>query len=347
MPRKVIIDCDPGHDDAIAMLAAYGHPAVQLLAVTTVCGNQTVDLVTRNARAVGALAGMTDVVFARGAAAPLVRAHRPAADIHGDTGLDGPRLPGPSAVPLDPRPADEVIVDLVMAAAPGEITLVATAPLTNLALALRREPRIADRVAGVSIMGGAIGPGNVTASAEFNILVDPEAAAAVFTAAWPVVMMGLEVTHRALATEPVRRRIRALGSPVAAYIDGLLAFFAARYSEHQGFDAPPVHDLCPVVHLIEPAVFELTRAPVAIETRGDLTLGRTVVDLRRPADPHCRHQVGTGMDADRFWDTVLDALSTLRPPGDPGSAARTDSAEPSVEHPRRGRDPVERKQNDV
>ena len=311
MTRTVIMDCDPGHDDALALFTAYGHPALDLIAVTTVCGNQTVDLVTRNARAVGAVAGMTGVTFARGAHAPLSRPHRPAADIHGDSGMDGPTLPDVESISLDLRPADEVIVDLIMAREPGEITILATAPLTNLALALQREPAIADRVAEVALMGGAIGQGNVTASAEFNILVDPEAAQQVFSASWPVVMMGLEVSHQALATNDVRRRIRALGSRTATFADELIEFFAARYQEHQGFAAAPVHDLCPVVYLIEPSLFDLVQAPVMVETRGELTLGRTVVDLRHAAPTSCRHIVCTGMDVERFWAVVLDGLSHL------------------------------------
>jgi purine nucleosidase len=311
MTRKLILDCDPGHDDALALLTAFGHPALELVAVTTVCGNQTVDLVTRNALAIGAVAGMTGVTFARGADAPLLRRHRPATDIHGETGMDGPPLPDASGMRLDPRPADELLVDLIRTAEPGEITLVATAPLTNLALALRRDPTIAERVAEVVIMGGAIGQGNVTASAEFNILVDPDAAALVLQAPWPVVMMGLDVTHQALATDEIRERIRELGSRAGSFADQLLDFFGARYLEHQGFTAPPVHDLCPVVHLIDPTVFTLVRAPIAVETVGSLTLGRTVVDLRRPADPDCRHAVGTELDADRFWQVVLDGLERL------------------------------------
>jgi purine nucleosidase len=308
--RRILMDCDPGHDDAIALLTAYGSPELDLVAVTTVCGNRDVDRVTANALALGTAVGMDGVLFARGAERPLAREHRSAADIHGESGLDGPVLE-PGRLPLDPRPAAELIVDLVMAAEPGELTLVATAPLTNLALALRREPAIAGRVREVAIMGGAIGAGNVTASAEFNILVDPEAAREVFAAPWSVTMMGLEVSHQALATAGVRARLAALGSKAGTLVGELLDFFAARYLEHQGFPDPPVHDLCPVVHLIDPTVFELVAAPVDVETAGELTLGRTVVDLRpRPGGP-ARHRVATGIDVDRFWDVAIDALGRL------------------------------------
>ena len=310
MPRKIILDCDPGHDDALAILAAYGNPAIELLAVTTVCGNQTVDLVTHNALVIGTVARMEGVEFARGAERPLRREHKAAADIHGASGMDGP-APREATIELDPRTAAQLIVDTVMTAEPGEITLVATAPLTNLALALRIEPAIADRVAEVAIMGGAIGQGNMTASAEFNILVDPEAAKEVFEAAWPVTMMGLEVSHQALATPDVRRRIRSLGNDVGTFTDELLEFFEARYLEHQHFAAAPVHDLCPVVYLIDPTVFDLVRAPIAVETKGELTDGRTVVDLRLPAAPDCRHQVGTGLDHARFWDIVVESIAAI------------------------------------
>ena len=310
MPRKIILDCDPGHDDALAILAAYGNPAIELLAVTTVCGNQTVDLVTHNALVIGTVARMHGVKFARGAERPLRREHKAASDIHGASGMDGPAPREPN-IELDPRTAAQLIVDTVMSAEQGEITLVATAPLTNLALALRLEPAIAGRVAEVAIMGGAIGQGNMTASAAFNILVDPEAAKEVFEAGWPVTMMGLEVSHQALATPDVRRRIRGLGNDVGTFTDELLEFFESRYAEHQHFEAAPVHDLCPVVYLIDPTVFDLVRAPIAVETRGELTDGRTVVDLRLLAAPDCRHQVGTGLDHARFWDIVVESIAAI------------------------------------
>jgi purine nucleosidase len=311
MPRTVIIDCDPGHDDAFALFTAFGSPELEVAAVTTVCGNQTVDLVTRNALAVVEVAGRTGtVVVARGAERPLSREHVPAAGIHGASGLDGPALPATPGE-IDPRPADQVIVDLVTAAGPGVVTLVATGPLTNLALALQRDPAIADLVAEVVIMGGAATQGNITPSAEFNIHVDPEAAAAVFDAAWPVTMMGLEVTHQALATADVRARVAGLETRVGRFGAELLDFFAERYLVEQQFEHPPVHDLCPVVYLVDPAVFTMTEAPIAVETRGTLTVGRTVVDLRGPAPLDCRHRVGLALDRDRFWDVVMAALARL------------------------------------
>ncbi|WP_229745794.1 nucleoside hydrolase [Rhodococcoides trifolii] len=308
MPRSIILDCDPGHDDAIALFVAHGSPEIDLVAVTTVCGNQTVDKVTANALAVCSLAGMTDVIVARGADGPLRRAHRPAPDIHGESGLDGPPLPV-NTMTLDDRTAAAVIVDEVMSRPAGSVTVVATAPLTNLALALRLEPAIAER-ASVAIMGGAIEQGNVTASAEFNILVDPDAAQEVFAAPWTVTMFGLEVTHLALATTEIRRRLIDIGSPVAAFADELLEFFGSTYADHQGFDAPPVHDLCPVVYLIDPSVFTIRSAPISVETEGEFTLGRTVVDLR-PQTVGGRHRVATGLDVAKFWDIALDSIGRI------------------------------------
>lgn len=307
MTTRVVLDCDPGHDDAFALFVALGHPGLELVAVTTVCGNQTVDKVTANALALLGHLGVDDVPVARGAEAPLVRAHRPAPDIHGESGMDGPVL-APGTQEVDPRTAAELIVDLVMAE-PG-LTIVATGPLTNLALALRREPAIAERVAGVAVMGGAVTTGNVTASAEFNTYVDPEAAAEVFAAPWTVTMMGLEVTHQALATPDVRERLAALGTRTGVLGGELLDFFGDRYREAQGFPHPPVHDICPVVHLVAPEVFAVVEAPVAVEVAGELTRGRTVVDLR-DSPPGATHVVGLSMDAGAFWDVVLDAVANL------------------------------------
>ena len=209
-PHKVVVDCDPGHDDAIALMLAHGSPEIDLLAVTTVAGNQTLEKVTHNARVVATVAGITGVPIAAGADRPMVRAPRTAPSIHGETGLDGPVLPDPQ-VPLDPRPAVDLIIETVLAHDPGAVTLVPLGPLTNIAYALRRHPPLVDLVAGVVLMGGGYSKGNVTAAAEFNIYCDPEAAQIVFSAGWPVTQVGLDLTHQALATPEVIDRITALG----------------------------------------------------------------------------------------------------------------------------------------
>jgi purine nucleosidase len=310
MPRKIILDCDPGHDDAVALLLAQAHPAIELLAVTTVAGNQSLPKVTHNALGIATLAGITAPVAA-GAERPLEREREYAADIHGESGLDGAVLPQAS-VALDPRHAVDLIVDLVMSHAPGEITLVPTGPLTNIALAVRREPRIVQRVREVVLMGGGAHMGNMTSVAEFNIWVDPEAADEVFSAGWPVVMAGLDVTHQALATPDVMQRFAVLPGAKAAFMTDLLAEYGRRYEDVQGFDAPPVHDPVAVAIVIDEELggnhVDLVSAPIAIETTGRHTTGMTVVDLR----PWVAHDVSTavvlGLDAGWFWDLVVDAV---------------------------------------
>lgn len=310
MATKIILDCDPGHDDAIAMLLAWGDPRVELLAITTVAGNQRLELVTRNAGSVAAVGGITGVPLAAGAARPLVREPGFAASIHGESGLDGPRLPEPTLLP-DARRAAELIVELVMAHEPGEVTLVPTGPLTNIALAARLEPRIVPRVREVVFMGGAVRGGNWSATSEFNVLVDPEAAQIVVGEAWPVTMIGLDATHQALATHEVRAALSAVGTASAGFVGELLDFYGGAYTREQGFAAPPVHDPCAVAYVIEPGLFETVRAPLSVELRGELTLGMTVADLRGPAPAGCLTRVALGVDADRFWVLVTRALARL------------------------------------
>jgi purine nucleosidase len=300
--RRIILDCDPGHDDALAILLAHGSPAIELVAITTVAGNQTLAKVTENARAVAAIAGITGVPIAAGMHRPLVRGAGSAPGIHGESGMDGPALPSERPA-LDPRHAVDLIIDEVMGAPAGSITLVPTGPLTNIAMAVRREPRLAERVREVVLMGGGVQGGNWTATAEFNILADPEAAHIVFGAGWDVTMVGLDVTHRALATEEVVARFRAIDSDVGRFCVGLLDFFAASYRDAQGFDAPPVHDPVAVAHVLDPSILEVRRAP--------LTVGMTVADLRTAAPADCRTAVATGIDSDRFWDLVIDAVARL------------------------------------
>lgn len=331
-PRKILLDADPGHDDAVALLLAHANPRVDLLAVTTIGGNQTLEKVTRNALGVLTLLGATDIPVAAGCTRPLVRPVRVAADIHGESGLDGVDLPAPG-ITLDPRHAVDLIIDTVMAHAPGEVTLVPTGPLTNIALAARKEPAIVERVREVVLMGGGVHEGNATAVAEFNILCDPEAAAIVFDAGWEVVMVGLDVTHQALATPEVAARVDELDSPVSRFVGQLIAAFGRAYRDVQGFDAPPVHDPCAVAYVIDPTVVETVSVPVSVELSGALTRGRTVADLRAfgaalasgvpgggaagvaassaDADPACNTSVATRLDVDRFWDLVVDAVERL------------------------------------
>ena len=318
MPHRVILDCDPGHDDAIAILLAHGHPEVELLAITTVAGNQTLDKTTHNARRVATLAAINGVPIAAGCDRPLLRELVTAGGVHGESGLDGADLPEPS-VPLADAHAVELIIDLVTAS-PGEVTLVPTGPLTNVALALRREPRLARLVREVVLMGGSYTRGNLTPAAEFNVAVDPEAAAIVFEAGWPLTMIGLDLTHQAQATPEVVERISAVGTPVSAAVVQLLQFYGRRYRERTGAGAPPVHDPCTIARLVAPEVVECVDAFVAVETQGRWTSGMTVTEFGAGQGRPCNAKVATRLDFQGFWDLVVDALDAIRPPEPPESA---------------------------
>ena len=313
MPNKIILDCDPGHDDAIAMLLAWGSPEIDLVGVTTVMGNQTIEKVTRNALSVARVAGITGVPFARGAHRPLVRQIEVAESIHGKSGLDGPRLPEPT-LELDPRHAVDFIIDTIMAADVGDITLVPTGALTNIAMAVRKEPRIVERVKQVVLMGGGVNIGNWSATSEFNIVIDPEAAHIVFNEPWPLTMVGLDLTHEALATPAVVEAIAAIGTAPSRFVGELLEFFGETYREQQGFEHPPVHDPCAVAFVIDPTVMQVTRVPLDVELAGTLTLGMTVADFRAPAPADCTTQVAGKLDHAKFWSLVVDALERI---GDP------------------------------
>ncbi|WP_040156067.1 uridine-preferring nucleoside hydrolase UriH [Mobilicoccus massiliensis] len=309
MPRKIVLDCDPGLDDAVAMLLAHGSPEIDLLAVTTIGGNQTLEKVTRNALSIATLAGITAPVAA-GCARPLVQPVQVAGHVHGDSGLGGVTPPEPT-LRLDPRHAVDVIVETVMAHPPGEVTLVPVGPLTNIALAVRREPRIVERVAEVVLMGGACHMGNQSAVAEFNIACDPEAADVVFSAGWPLTMVGLDLTYQARATDEVFARIGEIGGPVGEFVLGMLGFYRDAYRRNRGLDSPPLHDPCAVAYVIDRAVMSTRRVPVAIELTGTLTRGMTVADFRFPPPEDCPTQVGVTLDAERLWDLVLDALARV------------------------------------
>ncbi len=307
MSARIILDCDPGHDDAMAILLARGTPEIDLAAITTVAGNHQLELTTLNALRVCTLAGITDVPVAAGCAAPLIRPLVTAPEIHGTTGLEGHEWGEPN-VKAVPDHAVDLIVDMVMAA-PGEITLVPTAPLTNIAMAVRKEPRIAERVREVVLMGGAYTRGNVTPAAEFNIFVDPEAGAIVFAAGWPLTMIGLEVTHMAGATAAVFRRIGELNTPVARAVVGMLGFLREQVRRETGVDAPHVHDACAVARVARPELVACQEARVDVEVAGRFTSGMTVTDFRRRDGTTFNASVGTSLDVGGFWDLFVSALA--------------------------------------
>ncbi|OLO76268.1 nucleoside hydrolase [Actinomyces oris] len=311
MQRKILLDCDPGHDDAVAMMLAWGNPSIELLGVTTVGGNQTLDKVTRNALSVATVVGMHDVPIAAGCRLPLVRPVEIAPDVHGDSGLDGVELPEP-AVELDPRHGVDLIIETIMSNEPGTVTLVPTGPLTNIAMAARKEPRIVERVQEVVLMGGGYHVGNWSPVAEFNIKVDPEAAHIVFNEKWPIVMVGLDLTHQALATDEVAERIAAVPGSVSQFTLGLFTFFRKAYQDAQGFEFPPVHDPCTLAYLIDPTIVETVKVPLDVELNGSLTTGMTVADFRAPAPEDCHTKVATRLDAPQFWGLVVDAIDRIQ-----------------------------------
>ncbi len=306
--RRIILDCDPGHDDAIAILLAAHSPRLKLEAITTVAGNQTVEKTSQNALKVCSLAGIRDVPVAAGMDRPLIQEQHLAPEIHGETGLDGPLLPEPS-LRLAPVHAVDLIIDRLLQS-DGDLTIVATGPLTNIATAMRREPRILPKIERVVLMGGAIGVGNWTPAAEFNIYVDPEAAAIVFNSGCPLTMVGLEVTHQAQATAAVRQRLAALSSPTARLVEELLDFFARTYLTVFGLPAPPVHDPCAVAHVIDATLLQTRAMRVDIELCGEFTRGRTVCDVYGSTGRPVNAEVGLEIDVPRFWDLVIDTLST-------------------------------------
>jgi purine nucleosidase len=315
MPRKIILDCDPGIDDVFAILLAHGNPEIDLVAITTVAGNQTLEKVTRNALVTATIAGITNVPIAAGATQPLIRPQLLAPQYHGDSGLEGAHLAEPT-VALDHRHAVDLIIELVMASDPGEITLVPVGPLTNIALAMRREPEIVSRVAEVILMGGAYSTGNVTPTAEFNVIVDPEAASMVFRGAWKVTMIGLDLTNQATLSPDIMDRISAIDTLASSFLRDLFHPYQVAYHRLELMPDPPVHDPCAVALVIDPGIMELREAHVDVELSGAYTYGTTVtafLDRSFLIDRanQQRTQVATRLDRDRFWDLMVDAIAAI------------------------------------
>lgn len=305
---SVILDCDPGHDDAIALLLALASPEIELLGLTTVSGNKTVEQTTANAIRVLDHLGRDDIPVAAGADRPLVRRREVRANQHGETGLDGPDLPAPAR---EPRP--EHAIDWIagaLAASDEPVTLVATGPLTNVALFLARYPALEEKVERLVLMGGAIGEGNLTPAAEFNMWVDPEAGARVFSSGLDLTMIGLDVTYQALMTPAHAERLAAAGRAGKLVAD-LYAFYSGVHRERFGWQGAPVHDACAVAYVIDPALIETRTCGVRIDTGGELSRGRTNADRwnRLGWEPNCH--VAVGIDADRFMGLLVERIARL------------------------------------
>ncbi|HEX3977792.1 MAG TPA: nucleoside hydrolase [Solirubrobacteraceae bacterium] len=306
--KPIIIDCDPGHDDAAALLLALASDEVELVGVTTVAGNQTLAKTTANAIRVLDCAGRADVPVAAGADRPLMRELHVAADIHGETGLEGAELPGPSRVPGDVHAVDWIAATLE--SAPERVTLVPTGPLTNIALLFARYPGIEARIERIVLMGGSIGEGNVTPAAEFNIWADPEAAHRVFSTDVDLTMVGLDVTHQALLTPDHLEVLEGAGEPGKLIAD-LYGFFLSIHGDRYGWVGAPVHDAVAVAHVIDASLLQTTRCGVTIDTGGELSRGRTNVDVRRQTDWLPLHHVAVDIAAGRFLALLVERISAL------------------------------------
>ena len=306
MSIPIILDCDPGHDDAIALLLALASPEVEVLGVTTVHGNQTLEKTTANALRVLDLAGRSDVPVAAGADRPLTRELTVASHVHGDSGLDGPTLPPARHDPLGEHAVD--FLERTIAASPVPVTLVPTGPLTNIALLLERTGGA--NVERIVSMGGAAAEGNMTPAAEFNIWADPEAAQAVYQAGLDVTMIGLDVTHLALTTPAIQARLRTAGA-IGSFVADLVDFFAVYHRETYGWDGAPIHDAVAVAHVIQEGLVTTIERNVEIELESDICRGRTVVDRWRRTDRPVNAHVGVDLDVDGFFDLLVERIGRL------------------------------------
>jgi purine nucleosidase len=311
MPRRIIIDTDPGQDDAVAILLALASPELEVVGITAVAGNVPLALTQVNVRKVCELAGKPQTRVFAGAEQPLMRKLVTAEYVHGKTGLDGPTLPEP-VMPLEAQHAVDFIVETVMASPPGDITLCPLGPLTNIAMAMNREPDMAARLREIVLMGGGFFEGgNTTPAAEFNIYVDPHAAEIVFRSGVPIVMMPLDVTHKALTKRARVERFRAMDTRVGHATAELLDFFE-RFDEHKyGTDGGPLHDPCVIAWLIKPELFSGRQCNVVVETASELTMGMTVVDwwgvTGRPKNALVMREI----DADGFFALLAERLARL------------------------------------
>ncbi|MEL7466679.1 MAG: nucleoside hydrolase [Pseudomonadota bacterium] len=311
MSRRIIIDTDPGQDDAVALLLAFGSPELDVIGVTTVAGNVPLELTSLNARKVCELAGRSDVPVFAGCDRPMARSLVTAEHVHGKTGLDGADLPEPRT-PLQDAHAVDWIIETLRAAEMGEITLCPLGPLTNIGTALERAPEIAPKIREIVLMGGGyFEQGNITPSAEFNIFVDPEAAKIVFGAGVPLTVIPLDCTHKALATRPRVEAIRALGTPVGEAVAGLTDFFERFDKEKYGSEGAPLHDPCVIAWLLRPELFTSRHVNVEIEVESPLTRGATVADWWGVSDRAPNATFVRDVDGEGFFDLLTERLARL------------------------------------
>jgi len=311
MARKIIIDTDPGQDDAIAILLALASPELEVLGITAVAGNVPLALTEKNARKICELAGRSETKVFAGAARPLVRHLVTAEYVHGKTGLDGPDLPEPT-MQLQQQHAVDFIVETLMREESGTVTLCPLGPLTNIALALIREPKIASRIEEIVFMGGGFFEGgNVTPTAEFNIYVDPHAAEVVLKSGVPIVIMPLDVTHKALTTRARVDAFRKLGTKVGDAAVALLEFFERFDEEKYGTDGGPLHDPCVIAYLLKPELFKGRTVNVEVEIGSELTMGMTVVDWWGVTNREKNATVMRDIDSDGFFALLVERLGKL------------------------------------
>ncbi|WP_294544344.1 pyrimidine-specific ribonucleoside hydrolase RihA [uncultured Limosilactobacillus sp.] len=311
MTKKIILDCDPGHDDALAMMLAVASPKIELLAVTTSAGNQTPDKTLNNAMRMLKLLGREDIPIAGGNRTPLVKPLETAGEVHGESGLDGYPLPEPDFQPVDLTAIELIAKTLNESSTP--VTLVVTGPMTNAALFLRVYPELAKaKIDQIVYMGGAMGLGNWQPSVEFNIFVDPEAAKIVMNFGIPLVMAPLNVTHQAQILKPEIEALKQIQNPVGQAFYGLLSFFE-RYHENPkwGFQGAPLHDPCTIAWLIEPEMFQTEKMNVDVETAGELTRGETVCDYYQLTSKPQNTEVMLGINRQRFIEMIMEALHSF------------------------------------
>jgi purine nucleosidase/pyrimidine-specific ribonucleoside hydrolase len=301
----IILDCDPGHDDALAMILAAKNPALKLLGITTVSGNGGISKVTLNARRIATLANI-DVPIAEGAGKSILGAFEEANDIHGESALDGAELPEPK-IELSPLHAVDLIAKLIRES-DKSVTLIATGPLTNIALFLKMHPRLKPKISEIVFMGGSASRGNRTPYAEFNIWMDPEAAEVVLQSGLPLTMCGLDVTHQALVTPDIFNELDRMNSKLSKIIIGLLKFFAKTYDEVFEMPDPPLHDPVAVALLIDRTVVKTRMVNVEVELSGTLTRGATVVDLHNRLGRSANCNVALELDRSKFWNLMLTAI---------------------------------------